>query len=173
MSFLAKILRSVATSILASLIIFIASYSLLTGEFPPNFSHLKNIYSTLKQLKSFNQKIATNPSGLDSGTDAEVSELVGYRNQMAQLEQQIASVVDEKTAVKSETKKQKAPEPLTAASAAPESYSGVAQKVREETERSQKNTQSAVQLQQLKDEVEKLKAENVLLRQKLSRQAQH
>ena len=96
------------------------------------------------------------------------------QGQMAQMNQKIKSVTESSEATKGST--QDAGQPSAVADRhgiLPETHSGVAEKIRTETESSQKATQGAILLQHLKDEVERLKTENTLLRQKLSRVQQH
>ena len=151
MSFLKRILLSVITSVLVSLFIFIVCFSLMTGEFPPKLSHVKNLYFTFVQLKALNNEHQRNQTrSQNQSLDANLEEFSMYNKQVGAISNrlQVADAVD-------------------SLSQQP-TYSTVADRVRAETEQRQKATQYLVQTQQLKDEIYKLKNENEILRRKIT-----
>lgn len=151
MSFLKRILLSIVTSIFVSLFIFIIGFSLMTGEFPPKMSHVKNLYFTFVQLKALNNEHQRNQArGQNQSLDANLEEFSMYNKQVGAISNRLQAADAVDTLAQQPT------------------YSTVADRVRAETEQRQKATQYMVQTQQLKDEIYKLKNENEILRRKLN-----
>lgn len=123
----------------------------MTGEFPPKVSHIKNLYFTFVQLKALNNEHQRNQAhSQNQNLDANLEEFSMYNKQVGAISNrlQAADAVDS----------------LSQQS----TYSTVADRVRAETEQRQKATQYLVQTQQLKDEINRLKNENEVLRKKLN-----
>lgn len=55
--FLLKILGSLVRSIVVSVILFVAGVSLVTGEFPPDFSKIKNSLQQVQQMTTVSRQI--------------------------------------------------------------------------------------------------------------------
>lgn len=129
----------------------------MTGEFPPKMGHVKNLYFTFVQLKALNNERQRNQARhSEKGLDANLEEFSMYNKQVGAIGQrlQAADAVDQLESMPT--------------------YTTVADRVRAETEQLQKATQYAVQTQQLKDEIYKLKNENEMLRRQMrSMQQRH
>lgn len=54
---LGKIINSILTSLIVSIVLFVAGYSLLSGEFPPNFARLKKSYQSLHKVAQISRQI--------------------------------------------------------------------------------------------------------------------
>lgn len=57
METLGKIINSVLSSLIVSIILFVGMYSLMTGEFPPNLARLKKSYSNLHEITRISRQI--------------------------------------------------------------------------------------------------------------------
>ena len=92
--YLINLVKYITKSILASLIISIVGYCLLTKTFPPDLSRLKNLYSSYRKLSALSVEIRhnqdlrskQNPVPQDSETEVkELEKLVEHRKQMLEL----------------------------------------------------------------------------------------
>lgn len=83
LKFFGKILTSIITSTLISIILFIALYSFLTKEFPPNFSKMKKSYDSLTKMTKLSQSFLADNKDLsdDSGIE-KLSQLMKKRVQL-------------------------------------------------------------------------------------------
>ncbi len=54
---LGRIINSILTSLIVSIVLFVAGYSLLTGEFPPNLANLKKSYQNLHKITQMTRQI--------------------------------------------------------------------------------------------------------------------
>ncbi|MDG0816766.1 hypothetical protein [Bdellovibrio svalbardensis] len=54
---LGKIANSILTSLIVSIVLFVAGYSVLTGEFPPNLAKLKKSYQNLHKVTQISRQI--------------------------------------------------------------------------------------------------------------------
>lgn len=54
---LAKALSSILRSLFVSLMMFIIGYSVITGEFPPNFSRLKTTFQNLQEMTQLSRQV--------------------------------------------------------------------------------------------------------------------
>ena len=55
--FFGKILQSVITNLIVYFILVIISYSVVTGQFPPNFAKMKRNYGDLRKMVEISQEI--------------------------------------------------------------------------------------------------------------------
>ncbi|WP_374029722.1 hypothetical protein [Bdellovibrio bacteriovorus] len=54
---LGKIAGSILRSLFISIVMFVVVFSVITGEFPPRFSRLKNTYHNLQQMAQLSRQI--------------------------------------------------------------------------------------------------------------------
>lgn len=57
MEAIGKIISSVISSLLVSIILFLVTYSFMTGEFPPNLARLKKGYQNLHEMAKVSRQI--------------------------------------------------------------------------------------------------------------------
>lgn len=53
----AKIVGSILRSLFISIVMFVIAFSVITGEFPPNFGRIAEMYSSFKTLNDVNQSV--------------------------------------------------------------------------------------------------------------------
>lgn len=70
---MAKVLGSILRSLFFSIIMFVVVYSVITGEFPPNFARIKTSYQGLQKMAHLSREIHNKNKDLNTQYEIEGS----------------------------------------------------------------------------------------------------
>jgi hypothetical protein len=82
-----KVTGAILRSLCVSLVMFMVAFTIVTGEFPPDFSKLKNLHQNLKMIESLQVSKLPTLANLTSSDSAEndVLSLENYNTQRAKI----------------------------------------------------------------------------------------